>query len=393
MGGGFFLLLSLAASAMAGTKLGFLGRKAANEAFGTDAQRSAMTGLLAPSCTGAGAFACTGRFTSTTVTHAGVECLIVRPCGMPAAGGGGAAPLFAGKVVFFIPGSGGSAQDYGRAPAAYFVTQGAAFVGLNPRGWGGSQTTSRTDIGDATITRDVLTARNYIIRNFFGNKNAEKDVIMVGYSLGGHSAAAVSSDCAGLLLLSPIDSVKAVVRRQSPRLLAPIMASVGGAALNSNFETKTALAAICDGSTVKKRPRILVLTGNMAAGDHLAAGQTGIVNVPNCITVSETPNGAAAHTSLATIMGTPSQQLALSTFAASLPTSTAYPTATRACVVPGGGGGGGGGLPVVVPPGGGAGGGGGGGLAVLPLVVPPLDLSSSSSSKSLSLSSSSSRSG
>jgi alpha-beta hydrolase superfamily lysophospholipase len=59
-------------------------------------------------------------------------------------------------------------------------------------------------------------------------------VIMVGYSLGGHAATTVASDCQGLILISPIDSVKAEANLGLPLPLG----ALGQAALGSSFNTK-----------------------------------------------------------------------------------------------------------------------------------------------------------
>jgi hypothetical protein len=116
--------------------------------------------------------------------------------------------------------------------------------------------------------------------------------------------------------------------------------------------SKAALAALCALPYPRPKPKILVVTGTTNA-DKLAAGTTGLVSIPGCMTVAEA-GGAIEHDNIKGILVasgvTPSASAAaVAPWALTLAKSTAFPTAGGLCTLLTGPGGSV--LPAVLPPG------------------------------------------
>ncbi len=126
---------------------------------------------------------------------------------------GAASPAFENKVVVYVPGSGAGVQvrvarvahslvfltscdsslthtqSTAKGPSAFFLSRGAIFVAVNPRGWGGS---SKYDVNEKRLMSDALLAADvaFAIRTLLRTAvelrgKTAADVVVAGYSLGG----------------------------------------------------------------------------------------------------------------------------------------------------------------------------------------------------------------
>ncbi len=173
--------------------------------------------------------------------------------------------------------------------SAYFLSRGASFVGINPRGWGRSTSFPKADEKkkktDVTVSGDVQFAIEWVMQHQFATQfqaNGYADAVIAGYSLGGYSATraavelAVAGTPPGALLL--INSIASSYLAAKDDFAGPI-AKLGEKALGSKFDMLTALRAFCQ----LRRPdggemRLIAISGNDRL-DHLSLTKTDIPTV------------------------------------------------------------------------------------------------------------------
>ena len=125
---------------------------------------------------------------------------------------------------------------------------------MNYRGYGasGGKPSAEALRADAVVAFDALIARMGVL---------EKDAIVIGRSLGSHMAAVVAArrDVAGVLLVTPFDSIEAVASARYPIFPVRLM-------LRHEFDTVAETARI-------RSPALLVTAGNdrVVPGRHASA--------------------------------------------------------------------------------------------------------------------------
>ena len=140
---------------------------------------------------------------------------------------------------------------------------------MNYRGYGASsgQPSAAALRADATVAFDALIARMGVV---------ERDAIVIGRSLGSHMAAVVAArrDVAGLLLVTPFDSIEAVAAQRYP--IFPV-----GMLLRHKFDTIAETARIRSPALIIAAGEDRVVPGRHAAA--LAAGWRGSGEIANTV--------------------------------------------------------------------------------------------------------------
>jgi pimeloyl-ACP methyl ester carboxylesterase len=192
---------------------------------------------------------------------------------------------YAGHTVLFLSGSGGSAETYGLELAKFYCRRGADFVAVNYRGFGGStkdtknifgkDTTTKLDAKD--ITEEGIYSDAHAIFDWLMNEGVSADKTLIhGFSLGGPVAAELTSylagkgiKIAGLILESPMDSVKQQAEESAGKKLGGFAANASGVVMDLRAHL-TKLASI-DGF---KDLAIHFMSGKSANGDQLGLDKT-----------------------------------------------------------------------------------------------------------------------
>jgi len=192
---------------------------------------------------------------------------------------------YSGHTVLFMSGSGGSAENYGLELAKFYCRRGADFVAVNYRGFGGSTTDSKTFMGKDTtkkldakdITEDGLYSDAHAIFGWLMQQGVAADKTLIhGYSLGGPVAAELTGHLAGkgikiagLILESPMDSVKEQAQESAGKGVGGFAANASGVVMDLRAHLTT-LASI-DGF---KDLAIHFMSGKSANGDQLGLDKT-----------------------------------------------------------------------------------------------------------------------
>jgi pimeloyl-ACP methyl ester carboxylesterase len=203
-------------------------------------------------------------------------------------GGRGVDLKYAGKTVLFLSGSGGSAEDYGLDLAKFYCARGADFVAVNYRGFGGSTKDTKnifgqdkqTQIDNSEITEQGVYSDAHAIFAWLMGEGVSPDSTFIhGFSLGGPVAAELTASLAargyrvaGLILESPMDSVREQAKQAAPtRGIGAFMANAGGVVMDLRTHLQT-LAGI-EGF---RNLAIHFMSGTDQSGDQLGLDVTGV---------------------------------------------------------------------------------------------------------------------
>lgn len=226
---------------------------------------------------------------------------------------------YAGHTVLFLSGSGGSAETYGLELAKFYCRRGADFVAVNYRGFGGSTKDTKNILGQDTtkkinakdITEEGIYSDAHAIFAWLMNEGVSPDKTLIhGYSLGGPVAAELTSHLAGkgikvagLILESPMDSVKQQAEESAGKSAGGFAANASGVVMN--LRTHLATLAGIDGF---KDLAIHFMSGQYKAGDQLGLDHTkvhedaqnmGFTNVTHTIANNADHEDTAKHIKIA----------------------------------------------------------------------------------------------